>query len=117
MIVYVPLLLPAAGKMVMLPLVQLTMVASREPKSTRPLVGTCWPLCGVPKLVPKTVIGSPHPPDVGVKPAVLGADCGVGVAVGPGVLVAIGVWVGVAVAPSGAKALKPEVLHGRRPSA
>ncbi len=41
MMVYGPVLLPAAGKMVMLPLLQLTMVASREPNSTRPLVGTC----------------------------------------------------------------------------
>ena len=40
MIVYGPLLLPAAGKMVILPLVQLTIVASRDPNSTRPPLGT-----------------------------------------------------------------------------
>ena len=63
------------------------------------------------------VIGSPQVPPRGVKPVAFGADCGVGVAVGPGVLVVIGVSVGVAVAPNEAKALNPLVMHGLSPSA
>src|SRR5919197_3634839 len=105
----------------MAPLVQLTsapvVVASRDPNRTRPPVGVCWPLGGAPKLLPKMVIGSPHVPVVGVNPCAFGADCSVGVAVGPGVLVGWGVTVGVMVAPNGAKALKPDVIHGRSPSA
>ena len=62
-------------------------------------------------------IGVLQSPDAGERSALDGGSCGVGVAVGPGVLVATGVIVGVAVAPSGRNALKPEVMHGRRPSA
>jgi hypothetical protein len=114
---YPPVPVPLGGKIVTAPSVQLTIVASREPNSTRPPVGTVWPLGGAPKLRPVIVMGSPHVPPAGVKPVAIGADCGVAVAVGPGVLVAIGVSVGVAVAPSGANALNPDVMQGRSPSA
>src|SRR5438477_4531122 len=99
------------------PSVQLTIVASRDPNRTRPPVGTLWPVGGLPKLRPVIVIGSPQPPWSGAKPVAAGAACAVGVAVGPGVSVGRGVDVGVGVAPSGAYALKPLVMHGRKPSA
>src|SRR3979411_1318119 len=67
-----------------------------------------------PKLEPWARTNVLHGPKVGSSELTTGCgtDGDVGVDVGPGVFVATGVRVGVAVAPSGAKALKPEVLHG-----
>src|SRR5438105_7922151 len=74
---------------------------------------------GEPKPLPKIVTSDPHGPLSGTMRLIVG--CGrtvaVGVAVGPGVLVGCGVSVGVGVAPNGANALKPDVMHGRSPSA
>src|SRR5437868_7363340 len=106
MIVFGPDVLPGGGNKVMLPLLQLTIVAGRAPNRTWPLGGTCAPLCGWPKFDPKIVIGSPHEPLMGVKPVAFGAAWGVGVAVGPGVLVGCGVMVGVGLAPNDGKVLK-----------
>jgi hypothetical protein len=75
---------------------------------------------GEPKFEPLTVTIELQPsPLLGTTSEMLGAatTVAVGVDVGPGVLVGTGVFVGVAVAPSGTKALKPDVMHGRRPSA
>src|SRR3954447_17276828 len=74
---------------------------------------------GAPKLLPVIVTTEPQVP-VGVVLVITGTGTAVSVGVAvsvPGVFVKTGVIVGVAVAPSGAKALKPEVMHGRRPSA
>src|SRR5262245_49202069 len=82
---------------------------------------TCVPklLGGEPKPRPKIVIRPPHGPCSGVADVTTG--CGttvfVGVALGPGVFVGMIVAVGVSVAPNGANALKPEVMHGCRPLA
>src|SRR3954451_11226513 len=65
---------------------------------------------GEPKLVPTIVTTDPQEPlDEAVEMLGSGTTVLVGVAVGPGVFVACGVIVGVSVAPSGAKALKPDV--------
>src|SRR5713226_7208461 len=73
---------------------------------------------GDPKPVPLIETSELHVPlDVADEITGRGTTVFVGVAVAPGVFVATGVSVGVAVAPSGAKALKPLVLQGRRPSA
>ena len=76
---------------------------------------------GVPKLLPRIVTSAPHVRlSAGTTADTTGSGTGVwvGVAVAvPGVLVAIGVSVGVAVEPSATYALKPEVMHGRSPSA
>ena len=75
---------------------------------------------GEPKFRPLMLILVLHVPEAEVGDVITGTGTGVllGVAVAvPGVLVGTGVSVGVGVAPSGAKVLKPDVMHGRRPSA
>src|SRR6266567_2782818 len=68
---------------------------------------------GAPKLLPTMVTTEPQVPLwVAVVIDGTGTTVGVVVAVGPGVFVASGVSVGAGVAPTGANALKPDVIQG-----